>query len=75
MMGWGGKVGLVLDLGLQLSLDIGYWILDSWVFNFFSFLFFTSPLGRARRSICISVGHGLIVFGRRHGLLGCWLTN
>ena len=33
--GLGGKVGLVLDLGLQLSLDIGYWILDSWVSNFF----------------------------------------
>jgi hypothetical protein len=27
----GGKGGLVLDLGLQLGLDIGFWILDSWV--------------------------------------------
>jgi hypothetical protein len=40
--GLGGKVGLVLDLGLQLSLDIGYWILG---FLIFSFLFSPLPLG------------------------------
>ena len=37
-----------MDLGLQLGLDIGFWILDSWVYFFF-LSFFPPPLKRARR--------------------------
>lgn len=37
-----------MDLGLQPGLDIGFWILDSWVYFFF-FPFPPPPLKRARR--------------------------
>lgn len=53
------------------------WILDSGFLGliFISFLFPPLPLRGHGAGTCISVGHGLIVFGRRHGLLGCWLTK
>ena len=75
---WGGGLGggegrgawfWIWGCNWVLILDIGFWIVDPLVFFFFLLL-----RGHGA-GICISAGRGLIVFGHRHGLLGCWLTK